>query len=66
MKLYTSIGPNPRVVNTLLAEKGVEIPRVNVDIMAGEELRLEARLKRNPSRAVPDISSWKTETSSPR
>ena len=48
MKLYTSIGPNPRVVNMFLAEKGVEIPRVNVDIMAGEN-RLEAHLKRNPS-----------------
>lgn len=54
MKLYTSIGPNPRVVNMFLAEKGVEIPRVNVDIMAGEN-RLEAHLKRNPSGQSPTL-----------
>ena len=27
--------PNPRRVNIFLAEKGVEIERVNVDLMAG-------------------------------
>ncbi len=28
--------PNPRRVNIFLAEKGIEIERVNVDLMAGE------------------------------
>ena len=31
--------PNPRRVNVFLAEKGVEIERVNVDLMAGEHKR---------------------------
>jgi glutathione S-transferase len=36
MKLHTSIGPNPRVVKMFLAEKGMEMPFVTVDLMAGE------------------------------
>ena len=36
MKLYTSIGPNPRVVKMFLAEKGLEIPFVTVDLRGGE------------------------------
>jgi glutathione S-transferase len=39
MKLYTSIGPNPRLVNMLLAEKGLLIQTVNVDIVGGESRR---------------------------
>ena len=31
--------PNPRRVNIFLAEKGVEIERVNIDLMAGEHKR---------------------------
>jgi len=33
--------PNPRRVNIFLAEKGVEIERVNVDLMAGEHKQAE-------------------------
>jgi glutathione S-transferase len=36
MKLYQSIGPNPRVVKMFLAEKGVTLPTVDVDLLAGE------------------------------
>lgn len=54
MKLYTSIGPNPRIVKMFMAEKGVEIPRVEVDLMAGEN-RQEAHLKRNPSGQMPTL-----------
>jgi glutathione S-transferase len=36
MKLHTSIGPNPRVVKMFIAEKGIDIPRVNIDLMGGE------------------------------
>ena len=32
MKLYQSIGPNPRVVNMFIAEKGVHIVREEIDI----------------------------------
>ncbi|HWF01043.1 MAG TPA: glutathione S-transferase family protein [Caulobacteraceae bacterium] len=36
MKLYDSIGPNPRVVKMFAAEKGLDLPRQKVDLMAGE------------------------------
>lgn len=36
MKLYQSIGPNPRVVLMYLAETGLTVERRFVDIMAGE------------------------------
>lgn len=36
MKLYNSIGPNPRIVRMFMAEKGLEVDKVEVDIMAGE------------------------------
>lgn len=39
MKLHTSIGPNPRVVKMFLAEKGLELPFVKVDLMGGENRR---------------------------
>jgi glutathione S-transferase len=39
MKLHTSIGPNPRVVKMFLAEKGLDLPFVKVDLMGGENRR---------------------------
>lgn len=33
--------PNPRRVNIFLAEKGIEIPRVSVDLIAGEHKQAE-------------------------
>ena len=30
MKFYTSVGPNPRVVKLFMAEKGIDIPTVEV------------------------------------
>lgn len=35
MKLYTSIGPNPRLAKMFAAEKGVQLDLVDVDIIAG-------------------------------
>ena len=35
MQFYNSLGPNPHVVRMFLKEKGIEIPFVEVDIMAG-------------------------------
>lgn len=52
MKLHTSIGPNPRMVNMFAAEKGLVLPRVNVDIMAGEN-RQQPFLSINPAGATP-------------
>lgn len=36
MKLYNSIGPNPRMVRMFAAEKGLALPMVEVDLMGGE------------------------------
>jgi glutathione S-transferase len=54
MKLYDSIGPNPRVVNMFLAEKGVELPKVTIDLMKGEN-RQPAYQAKNPSGQTPAI-----------
>lgn len=35
MKLYNSIGPNPQVVRTFMAERGISLPLEEVDIMTG-------------------------------
>jgi glutathione S-transferase len=55
MKLYTSIGPNPRVVNMFAAEKGLELPRVTVDIIAGENRR-HPYLALNPAGQTPALA----------
>jgi glutathione S-transferase len=36
MKFYNSIGPNPRAVRMFIAEKGLKIPTVEVDLMKAE------------------------------
>ena len=36
MKLYDSVGPNPRIVRMFMAEKGIEIPKQTVDLRKGE------------------------------
>ncbi len=54
MKLYNSIGPNPHVVRMFLAELGVELETVEIDLMAGEN-RQEEHLKRNPSGQMPTL-----------
>jgi len=52
VKLYTSVGPNPRVVRMFLAEKGVEVPLETVDLMAGEN-RKPPYTEKNPSGQLP-------------
>jgi glutathione S-transferase len=52
MKLYQSIGPNPRVVKIFIAEKGLDVPRVEVDLMKGEN-RQAPHVARNPSGQTP-------------
>ncbi len=54
MKLYDSIGPNPRVVKMFMAEKGIELPRQTVDLMKGENRQAE-HLKRNPAGQTPAL-----------
>ncbi len=52
MKLYTGLGPNPRVVRMFIAEKGIELPQVQVDLMAGEN-RQAPYTGKNPSGQLP-------------
>lgn len=54
MKLYDSIGPNPRAVRIFMAEKGITIPTETVDLMKGEN-RQEPFLKKNPSGQCPAL-----------
>ena len=54
MRLYNSVGPNPRVVRMFLAEKGVELETLQVDIMAGEN-RQKPHLERNPAGQAPTL-----------
>ena len=54
MKLYNSIGPNPHVVRMFIAELGLDIETVEVDLMSGEN-RQEEHLKRNPSGQMPAL-----------
>jgi len=55
MKLYTSVGPNPRVVKMFLAEKGLDLPRVTVDLMGGENRRAPYNAKVNPAGQTPAL-----------
>ncbi|HXQ23983.1 MAG TPA: glutathione S-transferase family protein [Candidatus Acidoferrales bacterium] len=52
MKLYTGLGPNPRVVRMFLAEKGIDCPQVQVDLMGGENRRAPY-LDKNPAGQLP-------------
>lgn len=52
MKLYSSIGPNPRLVNMFVHEKGLALPKVEVDIIGGENRR-EPFLSINPAGQTP-------------
>ncbi len=54
MKLYNSLGPNPRLVRMFLAEKGIEVPSEEVDIMAGENRRAPYT-DRNPGGQMPSL-----------
>lgn len=52
MKLYHSIGPNPRLVKMFAAEKGIALDLVHVDIIAGENRR-PPYLAINPTGTTP-------------
>jgi glutathione S-transferase len=52
MKLYNGPAPNPRRVRIFLAEKGIHLPRVDVDLLAGGNLTPEFR-KLNTLGQVP-------------
>ncbi len=52
MKLYDSIGPNPRVVRIFMAERGIDLPRESVDLRGGEN-RQAPYLAKNPAGQMP-------------
>jgi glutathione S-transferase len=54
MKFYNSRGPNPRMVRMFMAEKGFDVPKVEVDLLAGDN-RKEPYLKLNPAGQMPAL-----------
>jgi glutathione S-transferase len=54
MKLYNSLGPNPRIVRMFLAEKGIEVPTEDVDLMGGAN-RQAPFLATNPAGQLPAL-----------
>jgi glutathione S-transferase len=54
MQLYDSFGPNPRAMRIFLAEKGITIPKKDVDLM-GAENRKPPYTDRNPGGQLPAL-----------
>lgn len=54
MQFYNSVGPNPRVVRMFMAERGIELPRIEVDLRGGENRR-EPYMAKNPSGQCPAL-----------
>ena len=54
MKLYNSIGPNPRIVRMFMAERGIELPREEIDLRGGENRRAPY-LAKNPFGQMPAL-----------
>ena len=52
MKFYNSMGPNPRAVRMFLAEKGLTVPLVEVDLMKAEN-RQGSYLQKNTAGQMP-------------
>lgn len=55
MKLYLSVGPNPRVVRMALVEKALRLDTQVVDIMRGEN-REDAFARLNPAGQTPALA----------
>ena len=54
MKFYNSVGPNPRMVRMFMAEKGFDVPKIEVDLRGGEN-RKEPFLGVNPAGQTPAL-----------
>jgi glutathione S-transferase len=52
MLFYNSVGPNPRVVRMFMAERGVELPKMEIDLRGGEN-RQPPYLAKNPAGQMP-------------
>lgn len=55
MKFYNSVGPNPRVVKLFMAEKGIEIPEVTIDLRGGENRRAPYNVDVNAAGQTPAL-----------
>jgi len=55
MKFYNSIGPNPRMVRMFMAEKGFDVPKIEVDLRGGENRREPYTTKVNPAGQCPAL-----------
>ena len=54
MRLFNSFGPNPRLVRMFIAEKGLDIPTVEIDLR-GAENRQAPYLSKNPAGQIPAL-----------
>jgi len=54
MKVYDSFGPNPRALRMVLHEKGLDVPRVELDLLGGENRR-QPYTDRNPGGQIPAL-----------
>jgi glutathione S-transferase len=54
MRIYDSFGPNPRALRMFLLEKGIELPRAEIDLL-GAENRRAPYTDRNPGGQVPAL-----------
>ncbi|HTY56823.1 MAG TPA: glutathione S-transferase family protein [Candidatus Binataceae bacterium] len=54
MEMYNSLGPNPRAVRMFLAEKGINLPTKEVDLLAAENRR-PPFTDRNPGGQMPAL-----------
>ncbi|MFT4933581.1 MAG: glutathione S-transferase [Pseudoalteromonas distincta] len=55
MKFYNSVGPNPHVVRMFMAEKGLDIPQQQVDLMKGENRQPPYAEKVNVAGQLPAL-----------
>ena len=55
MKFYNSVGPNPRVVRMFMAEKGFEVPVVEVDLRGGENRKAPYNTEVNVAGQCPAL-----------
>lgn len=54
MRLYNSLGPNPRCVRMFMAEKGITLPTIEIDILGGENRR-PPYTDKNPGGQMPAL-----------
>ena len=54
MKLFNSVGPNPKVVRMYMAERGIEVELQEIDLMGGEN-RQSDYVKINPGGQLPAL-----------